>query len=211
VRFVSINIREAENSTGKNAQRIREKIAGLETMLAQAHKPLAESAPSIVWICATGDLMLERDSGNILINEGAEGVMGKTAEYFKKSDLNLLNLEGAVSTRGVKSYKSFTFRFDPRTVPSLKTAGINAVLLANNHAFDYGETAFLDTLAYLEKDGIAALGGGRNIAAASAPLFFRRINLKYGFSGLLHFPLKEQAGTALCSTPPKIKRECSTQ
>jgi hypothetical protein len=192
VRYVSISIKAADDSGGKKI-RLQKKIAAIETTLAQEYKPLVQNAPSIVWICAAGDLMLDRGSGNILIAEGAEGILGKTADYFKRSDLNLVNLEGAVSNRGVKAAKSYNFRFDPQTVPPLKTANINAVLLANNHIFDYGEIAFLDTLEHLEKSEIAILGAGRDITAASAPFVFSTEGLQIRVFGIASFP-RERTG-----------------
>jgi poly-gamma-glutamate synthesis protein (capsule biosynthesis protein) len=191
VRYVSIRVRAAEDNAGK--KRLSKKIATLETMLAEAPKPLVQNAPSIVWICAAGDLMLDRGSGDILIDEGAEGVLGKTVEYFKRSDLNLLNLEGAVSSRGVKVAKSYNFRFNPLIVPPLKTAGIHAALLANNHIFDYGEIAFMDTLEHLEKSGIAALGAGRDINAAAAPFVFTADQIEIRVFGIASFP-RERTG-----------------
>jgi len=192
VRYVSIRIRAADNSA-KNIKQLQNKIAALETKLTQAPKPLVQQTPSVVWICAAGDLMLGRGSGDILIKEGAEGIFGKTADYFKRSDLNLVNLEGAVSVRGVKIAKSYNFRFDPKTIPPLKAAGIHAVLLANNHIFDYGETAFLDTLDILEKNGIAALGAGRDISAAAAPFIFAAKQLEIRIFGIASFP-RERSG-----------------
>jgi poly-gamma-glutamate synthesis protein (capsule biosynthesis protein) len=191
IQYVSIRVMAA--NSGEKKRRISKKIAMLETMIEKAPKPLILSAPSIVWICAAGDLMLERGAGDILIDEGAEGVLGKTADYFKKSDINLVNLEGAVSDRGVKVKKSYNFRFNPLTVPPLKTAGINAVLLANNHIFDYGEIAFLDTLEHLEKNEITALGAGRNIAAAATPFIFEKDQLEVRVFGIASFP-RERSG-----------------
>jgi poly-gamma-glutamate synthesis protein (capsule biosynthesis protein) len=192
VRHVSIRIREADGGSRKKA-RLREKIAALETKLAEAPKPLVRPAPSIVWISAAGDLMLGRGSGDILLKEGAEGIFGETAAYFKRSDLNIVNLEGPVSSRGVKVAKSYNFRFDPRTVPALKAAGIHAALLANNHAFDFGEAAFLDTLEHLENNGIAALGAGRDIDAAAAPFVFAAGQLEIRVFGIASFP-RESTG-----------------
>ena len=192
VRYVSISIRAADDGGGKKI-RLLKKIAALETAFAQVSKPLVQNAPSIVWICAAGDLMLDRGSGNILIDEGAEGILGKTADYFKRSDLNMVNLEGAVSNRGAKVAKSYNFRFDPLTVPPLKAANINAVLLANNHIFDYGEVAFLDTLEYLEKSKIAILGAGRDITAAAAPFVFSTEGLQIRVFGIASFP-RERTG-----------------
>jgi len=192
VRYVSIRIRIADDKVGKKI-RLLKKIAALETSLAHAQMPLTRNAPSVVWICAAGDLMLDRGSGNILIDEGAEGILGKTADYFKRSDLNLVNLEGAVSNRGAKVAKSYNFRFDPQTVPPLKAAKINAVLLANNHIFDYGETAFLDTLEHLENNEIAILGAGRNIITAAAPFVFSTERLEIRVFGIASFP-RERTG-----------------
>jgi len=192
VRYVSISIKAADDSGGKKI-RLLKKIAVLETTLAGADKPLVQNTPSVVWICAAGDLMLDRGSGNILIDEGVEGILGKTADYYKRSDLNLVNLEGAVSNRGAKAAKSYNFRFDPQTVPPLKAANINAVLLANNHIFDYGEIAFLDTLEHLEKNEIAILGVGRDITAAAAPFVFTTEGLEIRVFGIASFP-RERTG-----------------
>jgi len=187
IKYVSIRIKEAQ-SEGKKNPRLPEKIAALEKMLAETPKPLVRDAPSVVWICAAGDLMLGRGAGDILIDEGAKGIFGKTADYFKRSDINLLNLEGAISSSGTRVIKSYNFRFDPLTVPPLKAGGINAVLLANNHAFDFGETAFLDTLKHMEENGIAVLGAGRNIKAAAAPFVFTKDRFEIRVFGLASYP-----------------------
>jgi poly-gamma-glutamate synthesis protein (capsule biosynthesis protein) len=100
---------------------------------------------------------------------GLQAVLGDTAELVKGADLALLNLEGVVSGRGRAVEKTYAFRFDPRTAPFLKAAGFDAVLLANNHAFDFGLPGFLDSLEYLEAAGLAPLGAGRSAAAAAAP------------------------------------------
>jgi len=192
VRYVSIRIRAADDGGGKKI-RLLKKIVALETTFTQTPVPLVQNAPSIVWICAAGDLMLDRGSGNILIDEGAEGILGKMTDYFKRSDISLVNLEGAVSNRGAKVAKSYNFRFDPRTIPPLKAANINAVLLANNHIFDYGEIAFLDTLEHLEKSEIAILGAGRDITAAAAPFIFKTEQLEIRVFGIASFP-RERTG-----------------
>jgi len=186
VKYVSIRIKEAQSEGEKNS-RLMDKIAALEKKLVETPKPLMQNAPSIVWICAAGDLMLGRGAGDILINEGGEGIFGKTADYFKRSDLNMLNLEGAISGSGARVMKGYNFRFDPLIVPPLKAGGINAILLANNHAFDFGEAAFLDTLKHLEENGIAVLGAGRNIKAAAAPFVYKKEQLEIRVFGLASY------------------------
>ena len=200
VRHVSVSVEEMpeeagnRRGSGKGTQRfMRERIAALEAKLRETPKPLVHDAPAIVWITAAGDLMLGRGSGDILIHEGAEALLGKTAEYFSRSDIGLVNLEGPVSSRGSKIEKAYNFRFDPRTVPLLRAAGIDAVLLANNHVFDFGEAAFLDTLEHLEKNGIGASGAGSTIEAAAAPVALARGGQEIRIFGFASYP-RERSG-----------------
>ena len=199
VRYVSIRIREAQSEGEKNP-RLLEKISALEKTLAETHKPLMRDAPSVVWICAAGDLMLGRGAGDILIKEGVGGIFGKTADYFMRSDLNMLNLEGAISSSGARVMKSYNFRFDPLTVPPLKAGGINAALLANNHAFDFGEAAFLDTLKHLEEHGIAVLGAGRNINAAAAPFVYKKDHFEVRVFGIASYPTESSGWNGVLVT-----------
>jgi len=187
VKYVSIRIKEAQSEGEKNP-RLMEKISALEKTLTETPKPLVRDAPSIIWIAAAGDLMLGRGAGDILIREGARGIFGKTADYFMRSDLNMVNLEGAISDGGARVVKSYNFRFDPLTVPPLKAGRINAVLLANNHAFDFGESAFMETLDHLENNGIAVLGAGRNINAAAAPFIFTKEQFEVRVFGIASYP-----------------------
>jgi poly-gamma-glutamate synthesis protein (capsule biosynthesis protein) len=208
VRHVSIRIKESGKNvrdSKKEKARLREKITALEMQIEEADRPLIQNVPSIVWISAAGDAMLGRRSGGILIKEGAAGVFGETAEYFKRSDISIVNLEGAISSRGEKVSKAFNFRFDPLTVPLLKAAGINAALLANNHVFDYGETAFLDTLDHLKYNGIAALGAGRDIDAASAPYVLEAERLTIQVFGIASFPRERNGwdGASVAATEKK--------
>ena len=50
--------------------------------------------------------------------------------------------------------KAFTFRAAPGHTAIWQALGADLVGLANNHCFDYGEEAFLDTLDTLAKAGI---------------------------------------------------------
>ena len=128
-----------------------------------------EQKPGLYRIAAGGDVMLARGVEDILFAEGPAGILGGTAVFVKEADLSLINLEGTVSSRGDEIKKTYVFRFDPRTAAALKNAGFDAALMANNHAFDYGITGFLDSLDHLEQAGLAVLGAGRNIRAAAVP------------------------------------------
>ncbi|MDR1908840.1 MAG: CapA family protein [Spirochaetaceae bacterium] len=75
-------------------------IAALEKYVGEIPKPLVEDPPGIVWIGAAGDLMLGRGAEEILFREGPRGIFGGAADLLASSDLALVNLEGAVSSRG---------------------------------------------------------------------------------------------------------------
>ncbi|MDR1099767.1 MAG: CapA family protein, partial [Treponema sp.] len=173
------------------------KIRALEEALRAADKPLIKSSPDILWIASAGDLMLGRGAADILFAEGPAGIFGGTAEFLTQADLSLVNLEGAVSSRGTRVKKSFNFRFDPKTAPALRDAGINGVLLANNHAFDYGEEAFLDSLSWLREAGIAVLGAGINEKNAALPFLFQKGEQTVRAFGIASFPREKNGWDGL--------------
>ena len=90
-------------------------------------------------------------------------------------DLFMLNNEFTYSTRGSEVPKTYHFRSNPSRVENLKKLGVDLVLLANNHVFDYGTDALTDTLDTLAKAGIPEVGAGRNLEEAATP-YYARIN-----------------------------------
>jgi poly-gamma-glutamate synthesis protein (capsule biosynthesis protein) len=190
IRLVGIRFKFDENNKYG-----AEKAAPLEKLLLELPKPLMHEKPVLTWISSAGDMMLGRNAGNILLNQGPGALLGATAEIFLQSDLAMLNLEGPLSSRGRPAQKTFTFRFEPprALAAAVKSAGIGAVLFANNHAFDYGEEAFLDTINFLEEAGIAFLGVGRNEAEALSPFIFEKDGFSANVWGLASFP-RESTG-----------------
>jgi poly-gamma-glutamate synthesis protein (capsule biosynthesis protein) len=61
---------------------------------------------------------------------------------LKSNDLNIINLEAALTTSCYKVPKIFNFKADPDKVGALKGASIHVVNLANNHVLDYSEEGF---------------------------------------------------------------------
>jgi poly-gamma-glutamate synthesis protein (capsule biosynthesis protein) len=134
--------------------------------------------------------MLGRGAERILFGEGAGGLFGAAEDLLRNADLTLVNLEGAVTSRGTRTEKAFNFRFSPAVAALLREAGIDAVLLANNHAFDWGTEGFLDTLDHLEKAGIGVLGAGRDEDAAGQPFIFRKGSARARVFGLASYPVE---------------------
>lgn len=69
--------------------------------------------------------------------------------------------------------KRFSYRARPETAGALARAGVDAVTLANNHAFDTGPEGLADTMGHLDAVGIASVGAGPDLARAEQPLLLR--------------------------------------
>jgi hypothetical protein len=62
--------------------------------------------------------------------------------------------------------KQYTYKVDPGAAKAIARAGIDVVTLANNHSHDYGGRGLADTLAHLDKAGVAYIGAGPSEAGA---------------------------------------------
>ncbi len=89
------------------------------------------------------------------------------------ADIMMINNEFPYSSRGTPTEgKQFTFRAKPEYASILEEMGVDIVSLANNHAYDYGEDAFLDTLDTLAEMEMPYVGAGRNLEEAASPVYF---------------------------------------
>lgn len=105
---------------------------------------------------------------------GISGVLDDNLlKIMEESDLMAANSEFSVSNRGeALDGKVYTFRAKPDRLKIYDEMNVNLVTLANNHVYDYGKTAFLDTLDAFEKRGLAHIGAGRNLDEAKKPYYF---------------------------------------
>ncbi len=94
---------------------------------------------------------------------------GPLTGLLSAPDLTLLNLETAVTERGVPEAKRYLFRTDARAVTALHAGGVDAVSLANNHSMDYGRDGLADTVDALRVGGVSAFGAGRDADEAFSP------------------------------------------
>jgi poly-gamma-glutamate capsule biosynthesis protein CapA/YwtB (metallophosphatase superfamily) len=124
-----------------------------------------------VRLALAGDTMLGRGVARELAKRPPQSVVSpEIAELTRAADLCILNLECCISERGEPVPKLFNFRAPPTAVETLVHLGVDCVLLANNHALDYGIEALLDTFAHLREAGIRWAGAGENVERARAPV-----------------------------------------
>lgn len=125
-------------------------------------------------ISAVGDCTLGTDtnfgSGNF--NDVFEEVNGNYSyffkgveEFLKEDDLSIANLEGTViseenyeAIEGCRVDKTFNFKGASNYTNILTEGSIEAVNLANNHTFDYGQKGYEETIANLENASIPYFG-----------------------------------------------------
>ena len=91
---------------------------------------------------------------------------------FRHDDLTVVNLECSVTDGGSAVPKTFNFRGDPDALPFLKRGGVDVANIANNHSYDYGPDALVDTRRNIERAGMAAVGAGKDTGQAEAPAIF---------------------------------------
>ncbi|MBI5817212.1 MAG: CapA family protein [Candidatus Yonathbacteria bacterium] len=131
-----------------------------------------------------GDIMLSRGIGKIMMEQNNWLYpFEHVREYLQKADLVFGNLEGPISGRGRDQGSIYSFNADPYAVQGLSDSHFTVLLVANNHIFDYGRDAFLDTLAVLRLSGIDAVGGGVNFEDAHRPLVRNIKGTKVAFLG----------------------------
>jgi poly-gamma-glutamate capsule biosynthesis protein CapA/YwtB (metallophosphatase superfamily) len=122
-----------------------------------------------VTVIFVGDIMLSRSVGDLMASSSDwiwpfRAVAPVTSTY----DLAFANLETTVSVRGAKNGCGFCFRSDPRVIQGLVHAGFDVLSVANNHIWDYGPQAFVDTLDAVASAGMSPVGGGRTETDARA-------------------------------------------
>ena len=116
-----------------------------------------------VRVLFVGDLMLDRNVARAATTVGARGLFAtSTLELFADADLRVGNLEGTITTNASiaqRNNKILRFTFDPALARDvLQLLRFDAVSLANNHALDFGEFGYDDTVAALSALGIKTFG-----------------------------------------------------
>ena len=161
-----------------------------------AQTPAAPSAPERreYTLLFTGDVMLSRAVGSRMEAQKDWSLpFHLIADTLRSADLRYCNLECPVSDRGRNLHHLYSFRADPRVIEGLKAAGFNVVSQANNHTYDWGPEALLDSLERLRAAGIQPVGAGQNILAAHYPLLVNVGGLRIAFLAYVDIDPKEAA------------------
>ncbi len=129
-------------------------------------------------LCFAGDINLDESVATTrLLKTSTNGIYDcispELISIMQQADLMCLNNEFTYSTNGSPMKgKTYTFRAHPDRVSVLQEMGVDIVTLANNHVYDYGKQAFLDTLTTLENANIDYFGAGKNLEEAMTPVYY---------------------------------------
>lgn len=97
---------------------------------------------------------------------------------FNTDDITIVNLEGTFTESNERREKSFNFKAPKEYVNVLTEGGVDIVSFANNHAYDYSESGYQDTLETLRDANIPSYGYNRYL--------IKEINgIKVGFFALM--------------------------
>lgn len=130
-------------------------------------------------ICFAGDINLDENWGTTQYMDAQPNgifdcISKEMIDTMQAADIMCLNNEFTYSTGGAPMEgKAYTFRAKPERVEILHQLGVDAVTLANNHVYDYGRDALLDTFSVLEEADIPYFGAGRTLQDAMKPLYLK--------------------------------------
>lgn len=129
-----------------------------------------------------GDIMLSRAVGSGMTRMNDWAFPFRLVESrLRTADVVVANLEGPISDLGSNQGSIYSFRADPRVMEGLLVGGIDVVSLANNHMWDWGRSALLDTIDRLMAVGIEPIGAGENSAVAGRVAVVERNGITIAF------------------------------
>ena len=111
------------------------------------------------------------------------GNAGVVRSLIERSDIAMANFENPAPDNPTWHKSGTRFSAEPKFIDGLKNVGIDYVSLANNHIRDAGGNGLLQTIANIEKRGIAYSGAGKNLAAARTPAILDAAGTKVAILG----------------------------
>jgi Bacterial capsule synthesis protein PGA_cap len=162
-------------------------VAGGSTASASGPRPRVgrhdRHTVTLEWV---GDIALSTQRG--LPPGGLERSLAPVRRMLRRGDVTLGNLEGTLSVGGVSKCarigggECFAFQAPPSTAFALRGLGFDLVNQANNHSLDYGSSGRRQTIAALDRAGIAHTGFPGEIT------YLRVRGVRMAFLGFAPYP-----------------------
>ncbi len=122
-----------------------------------------------------GDVSPTRDTRDLYAAGAMEHLFGDTRTLFDGNDVNLINLECAITEheQGIEKFGP-CIKMPTAGAKVLAQLGVTHACLSNNHFFDFGKKGALDSFAALDSVGIAYTGFGENEQDAKRDLVIEK-------------------------------------
>jgi poly-gamma-glutamate capsule biosynthesis protein CapA/YwtB (metallophosphatase superfamily) len=157
-----------------------------ETPAAQLEQPA--SVASVV-LAAGGDVNFGRECGQAILRDASYDPFRGLNAAWTSADARFVNLESQLSDQGGVTQSPrhrLIFTGPPGGADVLALAHISLVSTANNHAWDYGKSALLETIENLERAQVAFAGTGRDAEQAYRPVVVQIKGLRIALFAVTH-------------------------
>jgi poly-gamma-glutamate synthesis protein (capsule biosynthesis protein) len=191
---VAISGRSGETGSPSNDARPVTSVAPTPANRAAGQEPAARRGRLVIH--AAGDVSLDPGYISTYSTHGFGYAWSGLGGLFARDDLTIVNVECPVSDRGEQLDKDFSFHGSPEALPAMERAGVEVASLANNHAYDRGRDALVDSVRNVRRARIEPVGAGRNAHEALSPALFRMKGWKIAVLGFdeVTDPAEEVAG-----------------
>ncbi|OGY26925.1 MAG: hypothetical protein A2Z42_00850 [Candidatus Woykebacteria bacterium RBG_19FT_COMBO_43_10] len=133
----------------------------LESIFTKQNNIKELDSRKIIRLIATGDVIPARGANWPAVTSGDFTYnWKKTADFLKKGDITLINLESPLTKGCPLQTEGFTFCGDARHIQGLVFSGVDVASLANNHIGNYGQVGIDETISLLEANKISWGGFG---------------------------------------------------
>lgn len=140
-------------------------------------------------ISIVGDILLDRGVAHAIAQKGAAYPYEGVTTLFQRDDITIANLECPLTQARGAAMKApeLVFKADPGNAETLKSAGFDVLVLANNHTMDYLSEGLTDTMQALGKAGLRYAGAGQR-EEEIRPCFLEKNGLRVGILSYSSLP-----------------------
>lgn len=139
---------------------------------------------------AFGDINLGRMVGQRILKGEVDFPFKKIDLTKDSADIVFANLESQLSNQNgetVSKKSNIVFTGPPEGAISLRTASIDVVSTANNHALDYGIRGLKETIDHLTSEKVLYVGTSKSRKTLYDPLIIEKNNIKFAIFAITAF------------------------
>ncbi len=151
---------------------------GMKTRVTNVQAPVHRS----VTMLAFGDVNLGRMVGQKILTGEIDFPFEKISYRRDSTDIVFANLECQLSDQKGETQDpvhNLIFTGPPNGAEALAKFGFTHVSTANNHAFDYGRHALVETLDHLDGENIVHIGTTRSARTLYEPVMFEKGGIRF--------------------------------